>query len=235
MRKVLSLFHFVISTIVLSIVAIIASFFDPERRAVHAIGRFWSKNHLSLSGVKVVTRGVRHLPDPPFIIMCNHQSALDIYSLYVGLPMIFKWLAKRELFSLPFLGWAMTRAGYVSIDRGNPREALRAIDEAGRKIRKGMNLLIFPEGTRSEVGVLLPFKQGVFNLAQRAGVPIVPVGINGTNRIQPKGSFIPKQKGVVYINIGEPVEVEAKGSAAKARIMNEVRDRIEVLTACQES
>jgi 1-acyl-sn-glycerol-3-phosphate acyltransferase len=235
MRRILSWVHLVVSTLVLSNVALIASLFDPERRAMHAIGRFWSKNHLNVSGVKVVTRGVEHLPDPPVILMCNHQSALDIYVLYAGLPLVFKWLAKRELFSLPFLGWAMTRAGYVSIDRENPREALKAIDEAGRKIREGMNLLIFPEGTRSEDGVLLPFKQGVFNLAQRAGVPIVPVGINGTNRIQPKGSFIPKQKGVVYINIGEPIEVEGKGSAAKARIMNEVRDRIEVLTACQET
>lgn len=235
MRKVLSYVHLFVSTIVLSAVALVVSLFDPKRRAMHPFARFWAKNHLKLSGITVSVRGVGHLPPPPFILMCNHQSALDIYSLLAGLPMTFKWLAKRELFRLPFVGWAMTRAGYISIDRENPREALRAIDEAGRKIREGMNLLIFPEGTRSEDGKLLPFKQGVFNLALRAGVPIVPVGIKEKNRLQPKGSFIPKEKGVVYINIGEPVAIEGKGSAAKTRIMNEVRDRIEVLTACRET
>lgn len=235
MRKIICSVHLVLSTFVLSALALVISFFDPKRRAMHPIARFWSGNHTKLSGIKVSVRGLEHLPPEPFILMCNHQSALDIYTLYVGLPMVFKWLAKRELFSIPFIGWAMTRSGYISIDRENPREALKAIDEAGRKIRDGMNLLIFPEGTRSEDGQLLPFKQGVFNLAQRAGVPIVPVGINGTSRLQPKGSFIPKQKGVVYINIGQPVEVEGKGSAAKARIMNEVKDRIEVLMTCQET
>jgi len=235
MRRIISSLHLVLSTFILSALALIVSLFDPKRKAMHPFARFWATNHVDLSGVRVSVQGIEHLPPPPYILMCNHQSALDIYTLLAGLPMTFKWLAKQELFRIPFVGWAMTRAGYVSIDRENPREALKAIDEAGRKIREGMNLLIFPEGTRSEDGQLLPFKQGVFNLAQRAGVPIVPVGINGTSRLQPKGSFIPKEKGVVYINIGEPVDVEGKGSAAKARIMNEVRDRIEVLMACRET
>ncbi|MDR2017958.1 MAG: 1-acyl-sn-glycerol-3-phosphate acyltransferase [Syntrophobacterales bacterium] len=235
MRKIISFIHLVVSTLAFSILALIVSLFDPKRKTMHRLSRLWATNHVKLAGISVSVRGIEHVPHPPFILMCNHQSALDIYTLLAGLPMTFKWLAKKELFSIPFVGWVMMRAGDVSIDRENPREALRAIDEAGRKIREGMNLLIFPEGTRSEDGALLPFKQGVFNLAVRAGVPIVPVGINGTNRLQPKGSFIPKQKGVVYITIGKPVEVEGKGSSAKAGVMNEVKDRIKVLVTCQET
>jgi 1-acyl-sn-glycerol-3-phosphate acyltransferase len=235
MRKAFSALYLVGSTLFLSSVALIISFFDRDKRAMHSVSRFWSRLHLKVSGVQVSVAGLENIPRPPFIFMCNHQSALDIYSLIVGLPLTFKWLAKRELFHIPFIGWAMTRAGYVSIDRENPREALKAIDEAGRRIREGMVLIIFPEGTRSEDGRLLPFKQGVFNLAQRAHVPIVPVGICGTSRLQPKGSFVPKQKGIVYINIGKPVESGGKGSAEKARIMNEVRECIEGLMTCQET
>ncbi len=235
MRKAFVLLSLTATGIFLSCLAIVFSFFEKDKRLVHLMSKWWSLCHLKVTGIKVSLHGAEHLPEPPFILMCNHQSALDIFTLIAGLPLVFKWLAKRELFRIPFLGWAMTRADYVSIDRENPREALKAIDEAGRKIREGMIIVIFPEGTRSEDGNLLPFKQGVFNLAQRAKVPIVPIGICGTSRLQPKGSFIPQQKGIVYINIGEPVEVSGKGSAEKARIMHEVRGRIEGLMACQET
>ena len=234
MRRVISVISLVGSTLVLSSIALTASLFVSRKmEIVHRFARLWAAIHLKVSGIELSLQGMERLPEPPFIMMCNHQSALDIYSLLAGLPVSFKWLAKRELFSIPFVGWTMKRAGYVSIDRENPREALKAIEEAGQRIREGMVMVIFPEGTRSEDGKLLPFKQGVFNLALRARVPIVPVGICETNRLQPKGCAIPKQKGIVYIHVGEPVAVEGKGSAQKARIMHEVRDRIEGLTACQ--
>ena len=161
--------------------------------------------------------------------MCNHQSALDIYALLFSLPLSFKWIAKRQLFMIPFIGWAMKRAGYISLDRENPREALKAMGDAARKIREGLNIIIFPEGTRSKDGVLLPFKKGGFSLALRAGVPIMPVGIIGTNKLQPKGSFIPRQKGLISINIGAEIDITDKGKSAKTMIMNEVRSEIERL------
>lgn len=235
MKKVCCCVNLFVSTIFFSILGLVISLFDRDRRGLDWAARVWATNHLRVSGIKVSLQGAEHIPDPPFILMANHQSALDIYAIHAGVPLAFKWLAKRELFYIPFFGWAIKRAGHVSIDRANPREALKAIDEAGRKIRAGMNMIIFPEGTRSEDGKLLPFKQGVFNLAQRAGVPIVPMGICGTSRLQPKGCFIPKQKGIVYIYIGAPIAVEGKGSSAKTRLMKEVRDRIEGLTACRET
>jgi 1-acyl-sn-glycerol-3-phosphate acyltransferase len=129
----------------------------------------------------------------------------------------------------------MARTGYISIDREKPREALKAMEEAASKIRSGMNIIIFPEGTRSFDGVLLPFKKGGFTLALRAMVPIVPIGIFGTSQLQPKGSFIPKKKGVIYINIGKPIILEGLDRSAKTRVMDDVRERIEGLMACRES
>ena len=233
MRKSLIALSLIVSTIVLSTIALVVSLFDRDGRRVHAMGRFWASLHLRVSGVKVVIQGIEKISEPPYVLMCNHQSALDIYSLLSSLPLSFKWIAKRQLFRIPFIGWAMGRAGHISIDRENPREALKAIEEAARKIQRGMNIIIFPEGTRSADGKLLPFKKGGFTLALRAMVPIVPIGISGTCSLQPKGSFIPKEKGVIYIRIGEPIVLEGMDRSAKTRVMDDVRSRIEGLMICR--
>jgi 1-acyl-sn-glycerol-3-phosphate acyltransferase len=94
-----------------------------------------------------------------------------------------------------------------------------------------MSVIVFPEGTRSKDGKLLPFKKGVFSLALRAGVPVIPIGIKGTSRLQPKGSLMPEEKGAVYVNIGEPILVGGNKATEKAKIMNEVKESIERLTA----
>jgi 1-acyl-sn-glycerol-3-phosphate acyltransferase len=223
------------ATIFFSCVAITVSFFDRRAGTLHWLARRWGHVALKAPGITVSCRGAENIPHSPCIFMCNHQSALDIYALLVALPVPFKWVAKRELFSLPFVGWTMKRAGYISLDRANPREAVKAIDEAARKIREGTNIVVFPEGTRSDDGMLLPFKKGVFTLALRAGVPIVPVGIRGSSLLQPKASLIPQRKGVIYIEIGEPITTEEKGSSGKTKVMLEVRAAIERLMACQET
>jgi len=235
LRKALLLINLTIWTIFLSIIALIVSIFDNRGEKVHAIGRFWAGMHLKACGIKVTIDGIDNIKRPPYIFMCNHQSALDIYALLASLPLSFKWIAKRQLFVIPFIGWAMKRAGYISLDRENPREALKAIEDAARKIREGMNIIIFPEGTRSKDGTLLPFKKGGFSLALRAGVPIIPVGITGTSRLQPKGSFIPRQKGVIFINIGSEIDIADKGKSAKTEVMNELRLEIERLINTRET
>jgi 1-acyl-sn-glycerol-3-phosphate acyltransferase len=228
-RRVLSFLNLVFTTIVLSIAALIASLFDEKGDTVRRIARFWAAMHLRACGITVSITGVDNISKPPYIFMVNHQSALDIYALLCALPVSSKWIAKRQLFSIPFFGWAMKRAGYISIDRENPREALKAINDAARKIKEGTNIVIFPEGTRSKDGVLLPFKKGVFSLVVRAGIPVIPVGIRGTSVLQPKGGFIPAKKGVIYIGIGEPIPVEEHNPSEKAKIMDEVRAAIEKL------
>jgi 1-acyl-sn-glycerol-3-phosphate acyltransferase len=165
--------------------------------------------------------------------MSNHQSALDIATLLAGLPVPFKFIAKRELFRIPVFGWAIRRAGYISIDRQNPREALKAIEEAVARIKEGANVLIFPEGTRSADGKLLPFMKGAFSLAGRAGVPVVPLAIVGTNALQPRGAAVPKSKGRVVIVVGRPIPPRGKGLSYKAELMEEVRRAIEGLLACR--
>ncbi|HPW36628.1 MAG TPA: lysophospholipid acyltransferase family protein [Syntrophorhabdus sp.] len=235
MSKILIIVEYVVVTIILSAIALLISLFDKQGRALHRMAQFWAKIHLMTSGIQVSVTGLENISSPPYIFMCNHQSALDIFSLLNSLPVQFKWIAKRELFYIPFLGWAMKRAGYISLDRKHPREAIKAMDDAAKKIREGTNIIIFPEGTRSKDGHLLPFKKGGFSLALRAKVPIVPVGISGSNRLQPKGSFIPNQKGVIYLRIGKPVETAQGSRSAKTEIMMTVRQAIEGLMTEKEA
>jgi 1-acyl-sn-glycerol-3-phosphate acyltransferase len=229
MRKAVSLISLVFTTIILSAVALFVSLFDREGNVVRRIARFWAGIHLKVCGITVSITGIERISDPPYIFMVNHQSALDIYALLRVLPVSSKWIAKRQLFAIPLFGWAMKRAGYISLDRENAREALKAINDAARKIREGTNILVFPEGTRSRDGVLLPFKKGAFSLVVRAGTPVLPLGIKGTSALQPKGSFVPGKKGVIYVRLGEPIPVKEDSVSEKARIMDEVRLSIEKL------
>ncbi len=162
--------------------------------------------------------------------MCNHQSALDIHVLLAYLPFSFKFIAKRSLFLIPFFGWAIKRAGYISLDRENPRKALKAMDEAAKRIQDGTNILVFPEGTRSVDGNLLPFKKGAFSLALKARVPIVPVGICGTvSPVSRRDTRFLSRRESSRLHLGEPIPVAGRGVSYKDELAHTVRARMEEL------
>ncbi len=235
MRRAAVLVWLVLSTITLSLVALLVALFGDREETIHRIARLWARMYLAVAGIGVRIEGLGRLGSSPYVFMVNHQSALDIYALLAGLPLSFKWIAKRQLFSIPVFGWAIRKAGYISIDRENAREALKAIEKAAQRIREGTNIIIFPEGTRSTDGRLLPFKKGGFTLALRAMVPVVPIGIFGSSALQPKGGFIPLKKGVIYIEVGEPIILEGMDRSRKTQVMDNVRARIEELIAQGES
>ncbi|HXJ92981.1 MAG TPA: lysophospholipid acyltransferase family protein [Terriglobia bacterium] len=169
-------------TAVLATVSLAGSFFDSRGRWQHGCVRLWGWLILKTSGVRVRVEGLDHLKDQPTVIFCvNHPSAMDIPILLASLRVQFRFLAKRELFQLPFLGWYLRRAGHISVERGRPHEAMRSFEEAAARVRRGTSVVLFPEGTRSRrAGVMLPFKGGSFYLAVHAGVPVVPITLNGT-------------------------------------------------------
>ena len=146
------------------------------------INPFW---RIDFSGKDNVSRG------QPYIIVANHQSSFDIVLLY-RLWMHFKWVAKRELFRMPFIGWNLWLNRHIVIDRASLRGAKKMLLEAQRHLNKGTSVLIFPEGTRSVDGAIKRFKDGAFMLAKKANIPILPVVINGSKEVFPKNGYVVK-------------------------------------------
>lgn len=209
-------------TIVLFLMVLLTLPFERQGRAVHSIGAFWSRVLLALAGVRVETRGLENVPrDTPVIFLSNHQGAFDIPALQAFLPVQFRWVAKKSLFRIPVIGWSMSLAGYIGIDRDNPAEAIKNMEEAAAKMRAGTSVLVFPEGTRSATGKLLPFKRGAFMLARKSGVPIVPVAVSGTSGILARGGFLIRPSRV-RIAVGRPIstassdEKDLRGATKRA-------------------
>ncbi len=157
--------------------------------------------------------------------MSNHQGSYDIFALLGRLPFQFKWLAKREIFSIPILGWAMKATGYISIDRQGNRETVKAMKTAAEKIHRGMSVVIFPEGSRSPDGSIQPFKKGGFTLAIRSKVPIVPIVISGSREIIRKGSM-KVYPGSIFILIDRPVETEGLTMKDREPLMEQLHRTI---------
>jgi 1-acyl-sn-glycerol-3-phosphate acyltransferase len=164
--------------------SLLGSIVDGRGRWQHLCARTWSWLILKTSGIRVRVEGRENIRAEETAIYCsNHASAMDIPILFVYLPIQFRFLAKRSLFHLPFLGWHLRRSGHISVDRGRPHEALKGFDRAAKRIREGRSVITFPEGTRSRTTEMRPFKRGSFYLAILAGVPIVPITLNGTRHV----------------------------------------------------
>lgn len=178
-------------------------------RECDAIQRRWAKAMLWLTGCRVRVEGGEHLGERGGrIIVCNHQSWFDVFALTAYLPTSVKFVTKAELGAVPIFGRAWKGCGHVSMDRGDHAGAIESLDAAGRRIHdEGITIVMFAEGTRSRSGELQRFKKGAFVLAIQGGVPIVPVGMLGTYRIMPKGSFR-FRPGEIVIRVGEPIRVD---------------------------
>jgi 1-acyl-sn-glycerol-3-phosphate acyltransferase len=217
----------VMATFTFGVIAIAVSFFSRSGNAVHRVGRAWGRSILMGSGVRVSVTGIERIDTGrPYIFMSNHQSNFDIPVLLGHLPVQFRWLAKAELFRIPVFGRAMRGAGYISIDRADRAAAFDSLHQAAEKIRQGVSILIFPEGTRSLDGFLRTFKKGGFVLAIQAGVPIVPVVVRGTFDIMPKHRLLIRPRDVT-VDVGAPIAVEGVNYASKETLMEAVREAIQ--------
>lgn len=199
--------------------------------------RIWSGWILACLGIPLrVTGHDRIEPGTTYVLMSNHQSVFDIFALFRAVDVPLRMVAKRVLFLIPILGWSMWMCGFIPIDRTNRESAIRSLDRAARKIRSGISVLVFPEGTRSRDGLLHPFKKGGFMLALKAGAPLVPVVVLGTDRIMEKGSLV-VGRAEVEVRIGRPIDTAARGPGSRDRLMAEVRRAMIELgaTACEDA
>lgn len=202
---------------------IIISIIPNSENRIHKIAKLWAKILLLMSNTKVEVVGKENiLRGKPQIFMANHQSDFDILIVLGHMPGQFRWIAKKELFSIPVFGAAMKAAGYIEIDRGNHEKALQSLDEAALRIREGKSVMSFPEGTRSRDGEIKAFKQGIFHLAIKSGIPITPVSIIGSGKIMPKRS-LKITPGRVKMVIGKPVDVKSYNIENRHELIDQVR------------
>jgi 1-acyl-sn-glycerol-3-phosphate acyltransferase len=227
LRAYLFLLVFIPITALFAVSASIATLFDSSGRYYAFHARMWARIGLALNGTPVELRGAEHLPEGSFILMSNHQSNFDILSLIAAIPRRIYWIAKKELFAIPLFGPSMRRGGYIPLDRSDGRKALKSMENAAAIIRQGSSVVMFPEGTRTRDGQLLPFKRGGFMLAVRAGVPVIPVTINGSGKVNP-GGMIRLYSGKISLTLHPPISIPEgiKKSAAEEWLMEKVQTAI---------
>jgi 1-acyl-sn-glycerol-3-phosphate acyltransferase len=201
-----------IYTAVMGSISVASSLMDSTGRMQHGCARIWSRMILWTSGVKITVRGLDNLrPGVPCVFCVNHQSHMDIPIVLTALPVQFRFLAKKQLFGIPFLGWHLRRSGQIPIDRENPRAAVKSIRAAAAQVQHGTPVVIFPEGGTSADGALHPFKGGGFVLATQSMVDVIPVTIRGSRHV-----LVPKtyhvRSGKVEVIIDPPISSQGMTS-----------------------
>lgn len=185
-------------------------FFDRRRYILHQFTCRWADIIFGINPYwKVRVKG-RNKIDPAqvYVMVSNHQSGLDIVVLF-KLHRHFKWVAKKSLFNIPFIGWNMSLNGYIPIERGRGRSKLQMMDKAAASIRAGNSVIMFPEGTRSPDGTLQTYKTGAFRLALETHSPILPVVIKGTHHAIKKGGLLVHKNDQIKLVILDPIPYES--------------------------
>lgn len=215
----------VLYTVFWGVPAMLIAPFSGE--AIVWIGRTWISWIYRTCGVRVVAEGFdRFDRTQPHVVMSNHQSVLDIGALVLTLPLNWRFVAKRELTYVPFFGWALGLSDQIVIDRGNRTKAIRSLQRAAERVRGGISVIVFPEGTRSPTGRMRDFKSGGFHLAIESGVPILPATVSGSFDLIPKRS-LEVRSGTIKVVYGEPITTAELSIEDRHALKERVRKAIE--------
>lgn len=218
-----------LSTILLGLVSMAASWLDRTGRAAHRVARFWGKTLLAVSFIRVRAEGLERLdPDGSYVFVANHASYMDIPALLSVLPQQYRFFAKSGLYRIPFLGWHLRWAGHLPVDRSNARNSLKSMSAGAQAIRdRHISVLLFPEGGRSPKG-LREFREGAAYIAIKAAAPVVPVAIVGMGELLPTNS-IHIRGGRVVVRVGEPIPTACLRSTDRAELTERLYREIEAL------
>lgn len=196
----------VLLTIAFGSVSFVTTFFDASGRLPNKIARNWARWLLRAGGVRLTVEGLEKIdPRQSYVFVANHRSYMDTPVVLASVPVEFRFFAKKGLFSIPFLGTHLKRAGHLAVVRGDARASVKSMALGAQLIQqRKVSVLLFPEGGRSRTGEMREFKEGAAYIAIKAGVPIVPLGIVGTRAVLPMGSNYVRA-GHVILRIGDPI------------------------------
>lgn len=203
---------------------LLTAWWDPRRWWVGRVFRLTAATALRVTPLWRARYSGRLPPgDRPYVVVCNHVSLADVVVLG-ALPWEMKWVSKVANFRIPFMGQMMKMAGDVEVKRDDPESRSRAYDELRDWLERGVPVIIFPEGTRSKTGEMLPFRNGAFRLAIETGTPILPLAVHGTREAIQKGSLV-FGRAEARVAIGDPVPVDG----LEMDDVEELRDRVRTI------
>jgi 1-acyl-sn-glycerol-3-phosphate acyltransferase len=206
-------------------VAIVKSTSPWIDRIIH----FWARCLVNAAGVTLRTENLeRVVAERRYIIIANHYSYFDIPCILAAVPQPIRFMAKASLFQIPVFGWAIGRAGFIPVDRKDRRKAVKSFELAAQRIRQGNTIVIFPEEGRTRHRALKPFQRGAFLLALKAGLPIVPIAVDGTFDVFCVGARR-VTPGLVTIRVGTPIETEGRSVREKEALSVESKSQIETM------
>jgi 1-acyl-sn-glycerol-3-phosphate acyltransferase len=215
-----------LATVLAFVPVVVTARLDPSQKKTQFFVRIWYTIILTAAGVRTRSAGLDKIQQGcSYVIISNHQSHFDILALVAELPVIVRFIVKKELRKIPLFGYALGFTQCIYVDRSDPAQAVKNLQDGIRKLPPGISMLFFAEGTRSTDGKIGPFKKGGFRTAQAAGWPILPVVVHGSRRILPKGELA-FRAGTIEVQVLDPVPVEEVRTRPWEGIMEEVRQRI---------
>lgn len=209
--------------------SLLVSLFEKSGRLQHRIAQTWARGCLAISGGRLTVHGAENLRKHSVAVYAsNHTSYMDTPVIFATLPFQFRILAKKELWTLPFIGWHLNRSGQLPIDTFNTHATLSSLGAAARALRAGMPLFVFPEGGRTTTGDLQPFLSGAAFLAIRAQVPLVPIALSGVYDLLPIHTrhFYPC---ALTLSVGEPIPTQGMTIRQADQLTARLRAAIDAL------
>ena len=220
----------ILATIVMASISLICSLWDRAGVTQHKVARLWGRMLLALGFVRCEVHGIEKLDcGASYVLVANHASYFDTPTILSSIPLQFRFFAKQGLFSVPFMGWHLRRAGHLPVVRDDPRASIRSMSEGARIIaEKGVSVLLFPEGGRSEVQ-MRPFKEGAAYIALKAGVPAVPIGLVDTRKALPMHSCMVRPV-TVKLYVGDPIPTTGMKLHDRGRLNELLQEQVAAMT-----